>query len=150
MNGWRLLWSGDPPIAPRTKNTRRPYVGEDGKARLAADPKGKAFQTALAKWIALAGEPPATPHDGAVLLVVEVRREVPRSWRSAAKREKALAGKLHPTTKPDLLRLIEPVEDALSGLVWTDDARVVEHQTRKVYAEESGLSIEVWVPEEDA
>lgn len=40
-----------------------------------------------------------------------------------------------PITKPDCLKLTRGVEDALTGVVWVDDAQVVEHCLVKVWGE---------------
>ncbi|MBA7632259.1 hypothetical protein ES703_39802 [subsurface metagenome] len=39
----------------------------------------------------------------------------------------------HPTSKPDLTKLTRAVEDALTGIIWKDDAQVVKQDTIKVY-----------------
>lgn len=38
-----------------------------------------------------------------------------------------------PATKPDVLKLARTTEDALTGIVWTDDARIVVEILRKLY-----------------
>jgi Holliday junction resolvase RusA-like endonuclease len=40
----------------------------------------------------------------------------------------------HHTTRPDLSKLLRGVEDALTGVLWSDDARVIELVARKGYA----------------
>jgi Holliday junction resolvase RusA-like endonuclease len=40
----------------------------------------------------------------------------------------------YPTVKPDALKLARAVEDALTGVVYKDDAQVVEMTIRKVYS----------------
>ena len=63
-----------------------------------------------------------------------------------------------PRTKPDGDKLMRAVGDALTGVVWTDDARVVDGHARKRYAgvivrgqfaeyDESGVKITVMVME---
>jgi len=39
-----------------------------------------------------------------------------------------------PCTTPDLLKLGRSTEDALTGIIWVDDARVVDERLRKLYA----------------
>lgn len=48
--------------------------------------------------------------------------------KSATKRDR------RPTKKPDLSKLIRSTEDALSGVVFRDDARVVSITAAKIYA----------------
>jgi Holliday junction resolvase RusA-like endonuclease len=53
----------------------------------------------------------------------------------------------YPTTKPDATKLLRAVEDALSGIVWRDDAQVVAQEVTKVYCdrtEPEGAYIRVW------
>jgi Holliday junction resolvase RusA-like endonuclease len=49
----------------------------------------------------------------------------------------------HPAGKPDTDKLIRAVLDALTGLVWRDDAQVVDILARKVYGERPGAEITV-------
>lgn len=79
--------------------------------------------------------------DGPLSLSILVRRPVPQSW-SQKKQAQALAGNIHPTTKPDLDNH-EKVLDALNGVVWRDDSQVVFKMSSKVYSDKPGLRIEV-------
>lgn len=49
----------------------------------------------------------------------------------------------HPTTRPDVLKLARAAEDALTGIVWRDDAQIVDEAIMKVYGEPEGIVIEV-------
>ena len=60
--------------------------------------------------------------------------EVPKSW-SKAKRAAALAGDLHPTSKPDIDNTVKLACDACNGVVWGDDAQIVRLQVSKCYGE---------------
>ena len=48
-----------------------------------------------------------------------------------------------PTTKPDVLKLARAVEDALTGIVWKDDAQIVAEVLRKRYSDNPGCLIHV-------
>lgn len=48
-----------------------------------------------------------------------------------------------PERRPDLDKLVRAVLDALRGIVYVDDARVVELVARKVYSPEPGVQIRV-------
>jgi len=58
-----------------------------------------------------------------------------------------------PAVAPDTLKLTRAAEDALTGTLWTDDARIVVQLNRKQYAEAdmpTGLRVAVWkMPEPD-
>lgn len=47
----------------------------------------------------------------------------------------------HPTAKPDVLKLARGVEDALSGLVYFDDAQIVREVLAKEYGEQEGVRV---------
>jgi Holliday junction resolvase RusA-like endonuclease len=79
--------------------------------------------------------------DGALKLTVTAFMGVPASW-SKKKRDAALAGVVRPTGKPDFDNLAKQV-DALKGIVWHDDAQVVDARVIKIYGEEPMLKIEV-------
>lgn len=40
----------------------------------------------------------------------------------------------HPTVKPDTTKLLRGLEDALTGIVWRDDAQIVTQHAEKRYA----------------
>lgn len=41
----------------------------------------------------------------------------------------------HPTSKPDATKLWRSTEDALTGIIWTDDSQIVDQRVKKKYAE---------------
>lgn len=49
-----------------------------------------------------------------------------------------------PTVKPDATKLLRGLEDALTGVVWRDDAQVVEQAVTKRYADREGARVIVW------
>lgn len=42
-------------------------------------------------------------------------------------------------TKPDLTKIVRAIEDALTGICWTDDNQVVHHNTVKKYVSDMGI-----------
>lgn len=63
---------------------------------------------------------------------------------SKKKRAAILAGEEIPhTVKPDRLSLLRPVEDALTGVIWRDDAQVYDGRVRKIYGEPPGVLVEI-------
>lgn len=48
-----------------------------------------------------------------------------------------------PATRPDVLKLARGVEDALTGIVWRDDARIVTEVLRKRWGNPASVEIEV-------
>lgn len=50
-----------------------------------------------------------------------------------------------PIVKPDLTKLVRPLEDALKGIVWRDDNQVVEQHIFKQYGEPARAEVRVEV-----
>lgn len=50
---------------------------------------------------------------------------------------------LYPTKRPDVTKLIRAVEDALTGIVWRDDAQVVRQHATKLYGEPARAEVKV-------
>lgn len=53
-----------------------------------------------------------------------------------------------PTKKPDLSKVTRSVEDALTGIIWKDDAQVVISSQTKCYSDSPGVDITVSTIEE--
>ena len=70
---------------------------------------------------------------GPLGLALTVFVEVPASW-PAKRRQEALAGVVRPTCKPDWDNLGKAVSDALNGVLWADDAQIVEASVSKHYS----------------
>ncbi|MDB5042208.1 MAG: hypothetical protein JWN27_2934 [Candidatus Eremiobacteraeota bacterium] len=83
----------------------------------------EAVASAARAWIAANGSPP--PLDGPV--VMWARFYLPRP-KSLPKRITL------PTSRPDAGKLGRNVEDALTGLIFTDDSRIVDSHIYKRYA----------------
>lgn len=49
----------------------------------------------------------------------------------------------HPAVKPDVLKLARGVEDALTGIVWRDDAQIVSEHIHKRYGTPERVEIEI-------
>lgn len=54
---------------------------------------------------------------------------------------------LFPTSKPDVTKLVRGVEDAMTGVVYRDDAQVHWQNARKVYAHDGVQSVSVTILE---
>lgn len=80
---------------------------------------------------------------GQFALAVVAYFPVPKSWPKARK-ELALANKIHPTSRPDWDNVGKIVSDALNGIVWHDDSMVVQAATVKAYSDKSRVNVTVW------
>ena len=106
------------------------------------DPKNssryKAFVRAVANQIMK--QPPL---EGPLVMMVDVHRGVPKSWRPKQK-EQALAGFIKPTSKPDCSNYLKGIEDALNGVAYLDDSQLVLVIVRKKYSAEPRVEIRIW------
>lgn len=80
--------------------------------------------------VAMAGREPAT---GPLSLRVSIGLQVPESW-SKRRREMALSGAIRATKKPDADNVLKGIKDGCNGIVWRDDAQVVQITLRKDYS----------------
>lgn len=78
---------------------------------------------------------------------VEYRR-IAASLRKA-QRVEAARGTIRPITKPDMDNVEKAVWDALTGLVWKDDAQVVDGRRAKFYSDVPRVEIEIEELEEE-
>jgi Holliday junction resolvase RusA-like endonuclease len=79
-----------------------------------------------------------------VFLRVRVQQQMPVP-KSASKTKKTamLEGHIYPSAKPDLDNVIKSVLDALNGVAYKDDARVVGLYSQKIYSDNPGVLVEI-------
>ncbi|MEE9185236.1 MAG: RusA family crossover junction endodeoxyribonuclease [Acidimicrobiia bacterium] len=80
--------------------------------------------------IAMAGRPPLT---GAIELSLTICRPRPK-WNYNSRGCLKDSAPDHPITRPDTLKQVRAIEDALIGVVWNDDSQIVDHWLRKRYS----------------
>lgn len=108
---------------PQPKGSTRAFV-RGGRAIVTSDnPKVKAWQNVVAKSAKLAY--PQTTFDGAVSVFARFSLPHPTTGKR----------RLHHTTRPDLDKLLRAVGDSLSGVLWKDDAQIVNLEGTKEYAD---------------
>ena len=125
---------------PATSGSKRAFVyKKDGRyhAAVTADnTKQKPYQ-ALVHQLALDAMGKRKPFEGPVRLVVVIYRRRPQAHHVSSDRQKPVRehSPVWVTTKPDGLKVVRAIEDAMSGVVYHDDSQVVEHQIQKMYSE---------------
>ena len=82
------------------------------------------------------------PFDGPIELNMLAAFPVPASW-SGKKRAAALRQEIFPAKRPDLSNLLKQVEDSLNGVVFRDDALIVQAQIAKIYGEEPQIVVTI-------
>jgi Holliday junction resolvase RusA-like endonuclease len=114
-------------IEPRGKG--RPRFGN---GRTFTDPKTRAYETAIgfAARVAMAGraalEGPVHLH---VTAFMPMPKKMPADRRGA------------PTTKPDADNILKALADSCNGIVWKDDAQIVEATIVKQYSTAPALVV---------
>ena len=79
-----------------------------------------------------------------VFLKVRVHQLMPVPKNaSKAKKTAMLEGRIYPSAKPDLDNVVKAVLDALNGVAYKDDARVVGIYSQKVYGDDPGVLVEI-------
>lgn len=86
------------------------------------------------------------PFDCALQVMIRAYYPIPQSW-SQKKQTEAQQGLIRPTVKPDANNVSKSC-DGLNGVVWRDDAIIVDEFVRKYYSTNPRLEIEVsrWKP----
>ena len=105
-------------------------------------PEKTASYESLVKIAARIAMKSAAPMAFPVALSLVVLRAIPKSW-SKRRQDAALAGTERPTTKPDADNVAKVIADACNGVVWVDDAQVVELSVSKRYSATPGVMVEV-------
>lgn len=115
----------------QSKKTGRIFVTDDAKGN-------RAWKNTVRDWagVGYRGEPLAVPLFLDVLFVVP-RPKGHYGTGKHAGRVKHTAPR-HPAVKPDVTKLLRSTEDALTGLLWIDDALIVEQYVKKCYADQPG------------
>ena len=119
------------------------YTTKGGYARAYDPAKSRRWKQYVAS-IALQAMRGNPPMEGALSLSVVVYRSIPKSW-SKVKKAKAVSGEIRPITRPDLDNYVKGLKDALSGIVYKDDAQIVDYHEPfgKFYSDKPRVEIEV-------
>ncbi|MFD1466488.1 RusA family crossover junction endodeoxyribonuclease [Lapidilactobacillus mulanensis] len=119
----------------------RPRFANRGKFTTTYDPpKSKAYKQlvraqATQQWH-------SQPLSGALKCDVTIYRPIQQSGSKKLKLMKS-SGQIRPIIKGDIDNYFKAVTDPLTGIVWVDDALIVESQIRKFYSNEPRVEIEV-------
>lgn len=133
------------PGLAKTSGSKRAFQNpKTGKLIVTADnPKQKTWQQAV-KWQAMQDFRRQNPFEGPLTLDLIFIKPQPGWLKRSGKYSDQLHDWAHlcePATKPDGLKLGRAVEDALSGIVYLDDAQIVEHHLRKAFGTRPGVQI---------
>ena len=81
--------------------------------------------------------------DGPLRVTFEFHRVRAKSHYGSGRNAGALkpSAPIRPDRRPDTVKTTRSTEDALTGIIWTDDARIVEHILRKRWGPIEGCRI---------
>lgn len=80
--------------------------------------------------------------EGPLSVALTITIQPPRSW-SRKKTADAVAGRILPTGRPDIDNQMKTAADALNGIVWKDDAQIVDARLSRRFGPVSQVIIEV-------
>lgn len=81
------------------------------------------------------------PLEGPLVLRMDVVVPIPASW-AKKKQAEARAGRLFPTSKPDLDNFMKVI-DAANLIVWIDDSQIIDSHITKRYGDKPGMWVRV-------
>lgn len=120
---------------PKPAGSKNGYVNPKTGGVIITDASGKPGK----EWRKLvkkaAEEATDAPLTGPLLVTMVFYRERPKSHYGTGKNLHVRKGSapILPTTRPDVLKLARAVEDAMTGVVYEDDAQVCDERLLKVY-----------------
>ena len=141
---------------PKPAGSKRAFVlrGRDGSIRTRANgspivnvtddcKKSKSWkeQVSQAAYEQTIGD----PLSGALLVTMTFIMPRPKGHYGSGKNANTLKASApnHPTVKPDVLKLARAAEDALTGIIYKDDAQTVELLVRKRYGSPPRCEIKI-------
>jgi len=80
------------------------------------------------------------PMEGPVTVTMRAVFAIPPSW-SPRQQQKAMTKEISPTKKPDIDNLAKIVFDPMNGIVYRDDAQIVQATLRKEYGPQPLVAI---------
>lgn len=125
------------PAGSKRAVTWRSKDGRSGTNVIDANPKAKPWQNTVAQTAASVWTGPLLDEP----LILYVTFQIPRPAGHFGKRGLRPGAPEFPAVRPDLLKLTRAVEDALTGVLWRDDALIVYEMLTKRYGEPAKLTV---------
>ena len=136
---------------PQPAGSKRAFVNPKSGRAIVTDANAKSKpwkqEVAAVAHQAMAGRGVFT---GPVRMLLEFHVARPKGHYGTGRNAAVLKGSAprHPTSKPDVTKLIRGVEDAMTGVVYRDDSQVYRQEARKVYALDGVEFVSVVIEEE--
>jgi Holliday junction resolvase RusA-like endonuclease len=128
--------------------SKRAFLNRKTKRMMVADsnPKARPWKAEVADAARLAMLAQAVTPNGTLVdgpLALDLTFVVPRPKGHFGVKGVRPSAPAFPTVRPDVLKLARGVEDALTGIVWRDDAQIVSEQLHKIYGEPARVIVRV-------
>lgn len=127
---------------PAGSKSAAPYRRKDGSIGVAVrdgNPKSGEWKRTVAQVAAESYDGPLL--DGPLSVTMLFYRVRPKGH--VGKRGVLPSAPEYPTTRPDVLKTARAVEDALTGVVWRDDAQIVHEVLGKAWGETARVEVEI-------
>lgn len=128
-----LVIFGDPVAKGRARATRRGIIYTPAKTRAAENDVASQVREQYT----------GPPLEGPVCLSIAFYMPVAKSW-SKADRAAAFAGSIAHTSKPDVDNMVKLFKDATNGILFLDDAQVVDLRAVKGYDAQPKTVVSLW------
>jgi Holliday junction resolvase RusA-like endonuclease len=130
---------------PEPAGSKRAFPHPSGRIMVVdANKKTKPWQSAVAHSGAEAMHG-REPFNGPLSVQMVFYQTRPRGHYGSGRNSRALrpGAPLYPAGRPDVLKLARGAEDALTGVCWIDDARIVEEHLYKRYGSPPRVEVEI-------
>lgn len=134
------------PGVPQGKQRARSGRTRDGRAIHYTPQKTVDYERAVGILAMRALGGMGKANSGPVKVTLDIVMPIPASW-SKIRRAYALSGMVCPTVKPDIDNVEKAIFDGLNGVIWKDDAQVVEVTKRKRYGLEPKVVVTICAAE---
>lgn len=133
------------PGKPQPAGSKRAFTNKKlGRTMVVdANPKAKPWQALVHDYVVAELEDATLPliPEGAISLTLKF--SVARPLGHYGTKGLRPSAPNRPTVRPDVLKLARAVEDALTGVLWRDDAQIVDEYLVKEYGDREGVAIHV-------
>lgn len=107
------------------------------------NPEGRSWKESVARAALAARLGEADLLTGAIAVTMSFYRPRPKGHYGKSGLNATGRASIAPTTRPDVLKLARCLEDALTGVVWQDDAQIVEEHLFKFWDEPVRVEVEI-------
>ena len=131
------------PGVPQPGGSKRAFASKSGRIIVMDDCKGNKDWKSTVKVFAQQAFAGKSPLAGPLRLAIVFHLLRPKGHFGRGKNSDQIraSAPMFPTVKPDATKLLRSTEDAMTGVIWRDDAQIVEQIVRKIYSDTTGADV---------